>query len=175
MIMTLRPLIAADQPRLLPVLARYLAEIAPGAAINVSQKASRSLNRQDMQAVWICANNTEIGFAFVLTLPEGQRELSEFTIFPNMRRRGYGQAAVTALLTASPGRWRLGISQHSLQAAGFWGTCLSLVPGVTDLQTGAPFTTHQCNSYSFTIAPHSDAGDLIWCPPHPGARQGEAP
>ncbi|SCZ74140.1 hypothetical protein SAMN04488118_12211 [Epibacterium ulvae] len=149
--LTLSPILATDRPRLLPVLARYLAETAPSAEIDMAKKASRSINRPDMQSFWITDHCRDVGFAFVLTLPEGQRELSEFTIFPHLRRRGLGREAASLLFTTLPGKWRMGISAASPQAAAFWGTCLSLIPNIECLRTGAPFTELQCKSYCFSI------------------------
>ncbi len=136
-------------PRLLPVLARYLAEIVDDQNVDPAQVATRVLKRCDLDAYWIELTSGPIGFAFVLSLPEGQHELSEFTIFPEHRRLGCGTAAAKALFSKYPGRWRMGLSKTSPQAAGFWGTCLSAMAGVHDLKEGAPFSSRQIKSYNF--------------------------
>lgn len=147
--LSLSPIENGHFPRLLPVLARYLAETIEDQSVDPAQIATRVLNRADQTAYWIDQARSPIGFAFVLSLPEGQRELSEFTIFPECRRLGCGAAAAELLFTRYPGRWRMGLSKASPQAAGFWGTCLSAMAGVRELKEGAPFSNRQSKSYSF--------------------------
>lgn len=138
-------------------LAPYFHEIAPALPIDPAKRAHQMLHRQDVTAFWIKHNAARIGFALVLNLPDERRELSEFSIAPRYRRQGLGQTAASLILQEFPGRWRMGISAGSPQAEAFWGTCLSMVPGLQDLQSGAPFTEHQSKSYSFDIAgPHND-------------------
>ncbi len=134
------------------VLAPYFHEVAPAAQIDPVKRAEQMLNRRDVTAFWIHQDAARIGFALVLNLPDERRELSEFLIVPKYRRQGLGQEAASLILQEFPGRWRMGISKQSPQAAAFWGTCLSLVPGLSALQTGAPFTEHQTKSYTFDIA-----------------------
>lgn len=133
-------------------LAPYFHEIAPTLNIDPARRAHQMLHRQDVTAFWISHDGARIGFALVLNLPDDRRELSEFSIAPRHRRLGLGQAAARLILQEFPGRWRMGISAGSPQAAAFWGTCLSMVPGLQDLQSGAPFTDHQSKSYTFDIA-----------------------
>ncbi|MGR3623498.1 GNAT family N-acetyltransferase [Pseudophaeobacter sp.] len=147
-----------EQAILTSVLAPYFHEIAPAIGIDPAKRAQQMLHRQDVTAFWIRHDGTRIGFALVLNLPDDRRELSEFSIVPQHRRQGHGQTAASLILQEFPGRWRMGISADSPQAAAFWGTCLSLVPGLSDLQTGAPFTEHQSKSYTFEIAPPIIAG-----------------
>ena len=134
------------------LLAPYFHEVAPQARIDPAHRATQMLNRKDVTAFWIHFEQARIGFALVLNLPDDRRELSEFMIVPQHRRQGLGQEAASLILREFPGRWRMGISKGSPQAAAFWGTCLSLVPGLSSLQTGAPFTDHQTKSYTFDIA-----------------------
>ena len=145
-----------EQARLAAALAPYFAEIAPDLAIDPPTRAQQMLHRKDMTAFWIRDVSDIIGFALVLNLPEDRRELSEFTIFPDHRRRGLGQAAAHLLLQEFPGRWRMGISAHSPAALAFWGTALSTLAGVRALTEGAPFTDLQIKSFTFQIAgpPH---------------------
>lgn len=138
-------------------LAPYFGEVAPTAGINPDDRADQFLHRKDVTAFWIKNETARIGFAIVLNLPEDRRELSEFAIFPKHRRQGFGYEAAQILLQEFPGRWRMGLSAHSKQAAAFWGTCLSGMPGVRELRAGAPYTDHQIKSYTFDIAgPHDD-------------------
>lgn len=134
------------------VLAPYFTEVAPGVPIDITERAKQMLHRQDVTAFWIRKGTARIGFALVLNLPDDRRELSEFSIAPKHRRQGLGQEAVNLLFQEFPGRWRMGISAYSKDAVGFWGTCLSILPGVRDLRDGAPFTEHQTKSYTFDIA-----------------------
>ncbi|MGR3761045.1 GNAT family N-acetyltransferase [Roseobacteraceae bacterium NS-SX3] len=152
MTLALEPMRIADRAPLATALGPYFAETAPAARIDPVARAGQMLNRKDVAPVWITENGTRAGFAVVVTLPGSVQELSEFTIFPPHRRKGLGQAAAHLLLSRSPGHWRLGISASSPQAAAFWGTCLSTLPGLTSLQEGAPFTAHQSKSYTFKIA-----------------------
>jgi len=134
------------------VLAPYFHEVAPAAQIDPVKRAEQMLNRRDVTAFWIHHGAARIGFALVLNLLDDRRELSEFLIVPQYRRQGLGREAASLILQEFPGRWRMGISKQSPQAVAFWGTCLSLVPGLSSLQTGAPFTEHQTKSYTFDIA-----------------------
>lgn len=146
-----------QEAQLTAMLAPYFHEIAPEIGIDPIKRAQQMLHRKDVTAFWIQKDESRIGFALVLNLPDDRRELSEFCISPKYRRQGLGQAAARLILQEFPGRWRMGISAGSPQAAGFWGTCLSLMPGLSDLQSGAPFTDHQSKSYTFDIAgPNND-------------------
>lgn len=133
-------------------LAPYFAEVSPAAHIAPAERARQLLHRQDVTAFWIRGGGARVGFAVVLNLPDDRRELSELCILPRYRRRGWGQQAAQAILNEFPGRWRMGISAGSGSAAAFWGTCLSSLPGLSGLQSGAPFTQHQVKSYTFNIA-----------------------
>lgn len=141
-----------EQTMLASVLAPYFNEVAPTARIDVTERASQMLHRKDVTAFWIRNGATRIGFALVLNLPDDRRELTEFSISAQHRRQGLGQEAARLLLQEFPGRWRMGISAHSKHALAFWGTCLSILPGVRELREGAPFTDHQTKSYTFDIA-----------------------
>lgn len=147
----LHPISPAEQSRFLPVFARYLMEIAPEADQDVVKKSRRALNRVDHRTFWIRIGARDVGFAIVLLLPEGQRELSEFTIFPEHRRYGLGRIASEQLLNTFPGQWRMGVSSASPDAAAFWGTCLSLMRQVDKVKTGAPFTACQSKSFNFWV------------------------
>lgn len=133
-------------------LAPYIAEVAPAAGIDPAERARQMLHRRDVTAFWIRGGGARIGFAAVLNLPDDRRELSELCILPRHRRQGWGQQAAHAILAEFPGRWRMGISTTSREAAAFWGTCLSAMPGIRALREGAPFTIHQAKSYTFDIA-----------------------
>ncbi|MBT8153251.1 GNAT family N-acetyltransferase [Epibacterium ulvae] len=148
----MHPIAPEEQPRFLPVIARYLMEIAPSADQDVIKKSRRVLNRQDHRSFWLRNGQADLGFAIVLLLPEGQAELSDFTIFPQFRRYGFGRAAATQLLTRFPGQWRMGVSSASPDAAAFWGTCLSSMPNVAKVKTGAPFTACQSKSFNFWVS-----------------------
>jgi predicted acetyltransferase len=141
-----------EQALFASVLAPYFYEVAPSIEVDISERAKQMLHRQDVTAFWIRQGRARIGFALVLNLPDDRRELSEFSIVPQHRRKGLGQKAASLLLQEFPGRWRMGISGHSKQALAFWGTCLSILPGVSELREGAPFTEHQTKSYTFDIA-----------------------
>lgn len=147
----LQSLEAKDLPRFLPVLSRYLAEIAPGLTLNATKKARRVLNRSDHRAFWFSVEKQVIGFAIILLLPEGQKELSDFTVFPKHRRHGIGSLSFKALTLAFPGQWRLGVSGCSAEANAFWGTCLSAAPFVHNIKTGAAFSSSQSKSFSFWV------------------------
>ncbi len=147
----LHPIAPEEQPRFLPVFARYLMEIAPAEDQDVIKKSRRVLNRRDHCSFWLRAGQSDLGFAIVLLLPEGQKELSDFTIFPQFRRSGFGRAAAVQLLTRFPGQWRMGVSRASTDAAAFWGTCLSSMPHVSKVKTGAPFTACQSKSFNFWV------------------------
>ncbi|MEP2715907.1 GNAT family N-acetyltransferase [Pseudophaeobacter sp.] len=152
MMVSLSLILRREQTIFASVLAPYFNEVAPGTAIDPVKRSEQMLNRRDVTAFWIHHEQARIGFALVLNLPDDRRELSEFLIVPQYRRQGLGREAASLILQEFPGRWRMGISKDSPQAAGFWGTCLSLVPGLSALQTGAPFTDHQIKSYTFDIA-----------------------
>ncbi|CUH99193.1 GNAT family N-acetyltransferase [Leisingera aquaemixtae] len=152
MSLTLSLIMPREQALLAAALAPYLAEVAPRASIDPARCAGQMLNRKDVTAFWIRNGTQRIGFAIVLNLPDDRRELSEFCILPQHRRRGWGQEAARTLLREFPGRWRMGLSKSSADAVAFWGTCLSAMPGIRDLRQGAPFTEHQIKSYSFEIA-----------------------
>lgn len=151
MTLSLSLILPRERGRLGSLMAPYFAEVAPEARIDPLERAGQMLNRRDVTTFWIHDGDSRIGFAIVLNLPEDRRELSEFMILPQHRRRGYGMAAAGLILAEFPGFWRMGISQHSASAAGFWGTCLSLLPNVRSLREGAPFTEHQVKSFTFEI------------------------
>ncbi|WP_375700125.1 GNAT family N-acetyltransferase [Pseudophaeobacter sp. TrK17] len=157
MVASLSLILPREQTVFASVLAPYFHEVAPGASIDPVKRAEQMLNRKDVTAFWLHHAAARIGFALVLNLPDDRRELSEFMIVPQYRRQGHGQEAASLILQEFPGRWRMGISEGSPQAAAFWGTCLSLVPGLSALQTGAPFTEHQTKSYTFDIAGPNNA------------------
>ncbi|MVO15512.1 GNAT family N-acetyltransferase [Parasedimentitalea maritima] len=157
MTLSLTLILPRERAQLAAALAPYFFEIAPTAPMNPDDRAEQVLHRKDVTAFWINNGGSRIGFAIVLNLPEDRRELSEFAIFPKHRRQGLGYQAAQILLQEFPGRWRMGLSAHSKQAAAFWGTCLSGMPGVRDLREGAPFSKHQIKSYTFDIAgPNND-------------------
>ncbi|WIY26677.1 GNAT family N-acetyltransferase [Parasedimentitalea psychrophila] len=157
MSLTLSLILPRERAFLAAALAPYFGEVAPKAGVNPDERADQFLHRKDVTAFWINKNAARIGFAIVLNLPDDRRELSEFAIFSKHRRLGYGYEAAQILLQEFPGRWRMGLSAHSKQAAAFWGTCLSGMPGVRELREGAPYTEHQIKSYTFDIAgPHDD-------------------
>lgn len=149
---TLALILPRERAFLAAALAPYFGEVAPTAAINVDERADQFLHRKDVTAFWIKKDDTRIGFAIVLNLPDDRRELSEFAVFSKHRRQGFGYEAAQILLQEFPGRWRMGLSAHSKQAAAFWGTCLSGMASVCDLNEGAPYTEHQIKSYTFNIA-----------------------
>lgn len=151
MTVSLQLILPREQALFASVLAPYFAEIAPDAKIDPGKRSGQMLNRKDVTAFWIRQKSARIGFALVLNLPDDRRELSEFSIAPRHRRQGLGQQAAALLLQEFPGYWRMGISRQSPQALAFWGTCLSILPGVSDLNEGAPFTEHQSKSFSFYI------------------------
>lgn len=149
--LTLRLILPKERDDLAKLLSPYYAEVAPDAGLSADQKAGQMLNRRDVTAFWICTERGRVGFALVLNLPEGRRELSELCILPEFRRQGLGRSAASLILREFPGRWRMGISAASPSALPFWGTCLSLMPGLTLLHEGAPFTALQSKSYTFEI------------------------
>lgn len=140
---------AKDQGRFASQLAAYLAEVLPEARLDPVERAGQMIHRRDMQVWWLMTNSATVGFATVLDLPEGRRELSEFAILRPYRRQGLGRLAAEQVLATHHGHWRMGISARSASALGFWGTCLSLLPNVRDLREGAPFTQHQIKSFTF--------------------------
>jgi GNAT superfamily N-acetyltransferase len=152
MSLTLSLILPKEHAVLTSVLAAYFEETASMARIDPGSRARQMLHRKDVTAFWIVKDGKRIGFALVLNLPEDRRELSEFSIFAPYRRQGYGQDAARLLLQEFPGYWRMGISAQSQSALAFWGTCLSILPGIMDLREGAPFTELQSKSYSFRIA-----------------------
>ncbi|TNJ41442.1 GNAT family N-acetyltransferase [Phaeobacter sp. B1627] len=155
MSVSLSLILPRERGRLSSLLAPYFADVSPNADIDPLQRAEQMLNRKDVTAFWIHAGDLRTGFAIVLNLPDDRRELSEFMILPNYRRRGLGTAAAALILNEFPGFWRMGISRHSRMAAAFWGTCLSLLPNVSGLREGAPFTDQQIKSFTFEIeGPH---------------------
>ncbi|KIC19955.1 GNAT family N-acetyltransferase [Leisingera sp. ANG-Vp] len=152
MTLSLALIMPREQAFFAAALAPYFAEVAPQAAIDPTERAGQMLHRKDVTAFWIRKDAQRIGFAIVLNLPDDRRELSEFCILPQHRRQGWGQQAAIMILREFPGRWRMGLSKSSREAVAFWGTCLSILPGIRDLREGAPFTEHQIKSYSFDIA-----------------------
>ncbi|MEX0303156.1 MAG: GNAT family N-acetyltransferase [Leisingera sp.] len=156
MTLSLALIMPREQALFAAALAPYFAEVAPQAAIDPTERARQMLHRKDVTAFWIRKEASRIGFAIVLNLPDDRRELSEFCILPQHRRQGLGQEAAIMILREFPGRWRMGLSKSSREAMAFWGTCLSVLPGIRDLREGAPFTEHQIKSYSFNIAGEND-------------------
>lgn len=154
MTLTLSLILPRERGRLATLMAPYFAEVAPEAQIDPLERAGQMLNRRDVTTFWIHKASRRIGFAIVLNLPEDRRELSEFMILPQHRRKGHGMEAAGLILNEFPGFWRMGISRHSPSAAAFWGTCLSLLPNVRRLNDGAPFTDHQVKSFTFEIEGH---------------------
>ncbi|WP_027256755.1 MULTISPECIES: GNAT family N-acetyltransferase [Leisingera] len=152
MTLSLALIMPRERALLAAALAPYFAETAPHAAIDPTERAGQMLHRKDVTAFWIRNGAQRIGFAIVLNLTDDRRELSEFCILPQHRRRGWGQEAACLILQEFPGRWRMGLSKSSREAVAFWGTCLSFLPGLRDLREGAPFTGHQIKSYTFDVA-----------------------
>jgi len=156
MSVTLTLILPRERSFLAAALASYFGEVAPTSNINPDDRAEQFLHRKDVTAFWIKNADARIGFAIVLNLPDDRRELSEIGIFAKHRRQGFGFEAAQILLQEFPGRWRMGLSAHSKQAAAFWGTCLSAIPGIRELREGAPYTEHQIKSYTFDIAGPND-------------------
>ncbi|MDE4133203.1 GNAT family N-acetyltransferase [Phaeobacter sp. QD34_3] len=152
MSLTLSLILPKEHAVLTSVLASYFEETASKARVDPGDRARQMLHRKDVTAFWVVKDSKRIGFALVLNLPDDRRELSEFSIFAPHRRQGHGQEAARVLLQEFPGYWRMGISAQSQSALAFWGTCLSILPGIIDLRQGAPFTEFQSRSYSFQIA-----------------------
>ncbi|CUH79932.1 putative acetyltransferase [Tritonibacter multivorans] len=148
---TLRAISPDEKGRFASQLANYLAEVRPEARLDVMQRAGQLLNRRDTYVWWLIDQATTVGFSVVLKLPEDRRELSEFTIFPQYRRKGLGQQAAQQVLATHCGHWRMGISRTSHAALSFWGTCLSLLPDIKDLRTGAAFAAEQEKSFTFVV------------------------
>ena len=151
MSVTLSLILPRERGRFATLLAPYFAEVAPTARIDPSERAGQLLNRKDVTAFWIHDDATRVGFAIVLNLPDDRREFSEFMVLPLHRRKGLGMEAAALILNEFPGFWRMGISRHSIGAAAFWGTRLSLMPNIANLREGAPFTPHQVKSFTFEI------------------------
>jgi predicted acetyltransferase len=151
MSLTLSLILPKEHAVLTSVLAGYFEETASQARIDPGDRARQMLHRKDVIAFWVLNDGKRIGFALVLNLPDDRRELSEFSIFAPHRRHGFGRVAAEILFQEFPGRWRMGLSAQSPSALAFWGTCLSVLPGVTELREGAPFTELQSKSYSFQI------------------------
>ena len=152
MTVSLSLILPKEHAVLTSVLASYFEETASKARIGPGPRARQMLHRKDVTAFWIRNGQQRVGFALVLNLPDDRRELSEFSIFTPHRRQGHGQEAAQIILREFPGYWRMGISAQSQSALAFWGTCLSILPGVSDLREGAPFTEYQSKSYSFQVA-----------------------
>ncbi|MCJ8333369.1 MAG: GNAT family N-acetyltransferase [Epibacterium sp.] len=148
---TLRSIRPDETGRFASQLANYLAEVRPEARLDVMQRAGQLLNRRDTDVWWLVDQATTVGFAVVLKLPDDRRELSEFTIFPQYRRKGLGKLAAQHVLETHRGHWRMGISRKSHAAIAFWGTCLSLLPNIEDLRSGAAFAAEQEKSFTFVI------------------------
>lgn len=148
---TLRAISPDEKGRFASQLANYLAEVRPEARLDVMCRAGQLLNRRDTCVCWLIDQTTTVGFSVVLKLPEDRCELSEFTIFPQYRRRGLGQEAARQVLQTHIGHWRMGISRTSKAALSFWGTCLSLWPEIQDLRSGAAFAAEQEKSFTFVV------------------------
>ena len=151
MTVSLSLILPREKPLFSAALAPYFNEVMPSLTIDPGKRAAQMLHRKDVTAFWVLMDAKRVGFAIVLNLPDDRREFSEFAIFPQHRRNGLGQEAAQLLLHEFPGFWRMGISAYSKDAAAFWGTCLSTIPGLIELHEGAPFTEHQSKSYSFEI------------------------
>lgn len=148
---TLRAISPDEKGRFASQLANYLAEVRPEARLDVLQRAGQLLNRRDTYVWWLMDQATTVGFSVVLKLPEDRRELSQFTIFPQYRRKGLGKLAAQQILATHRGHWRMGISRTSHAALAFWGTCLSLLPDIEDLRSGAAFAAEQEKSFTFIV------------------------
>lgn len=69
----------------------------------------------------ISTNDQIAGFALVRpqTAAAG-RELAEFYVLPEYRRRGIGQTAFRQLMAAFPGQWQVRVSGRNATAQQFW-------------------------------------------------------
>jgi predicted acetyltransferase len=87
----------------------------------------------------IYAGDELAGFAMVIDeCPLTGRQpcffMAEFFILKAYRRRGAGQAAVSAALRAHPGDWHIAVPVANAPAMAFWGAALSgIVPRIEDL------------------------------------------
>jgi len=79
------------------------------------------------------------GFAFVIDeCPLTGRAscffMAEFFILRAYRRRGAGQAAVSAITARHPGNWHIGVPHANQPAQAFWGRALApYQPAVSDM------------------------------------------
>jgi predicted acetyltransferase len=78
----------------------------------------------------IHSGNDIAGFAFVtdecpLTGRKPCWFMAEFFVLKAYRRRGVGQAAVTAILGRHPGDWHVAVPLANRPAQAFWGTALA--------------------------------------------------
>ncbi|WP_171175415.1 aldehyde dehydrogenase family protein [Ruegeria sp. HKCCD8929] len=165
--MTLRltPIHPAERARLLTDIRAYFSEIAPDAGIPSHEVVDRYWHEAGRHAFWIEQNSTGVGFALMVIHPDGQREVTEFTIFPPHRRQGLGSAAAHMLFRRFPGSWTFGVSAGSPQAAPFWQACLGACPQVRDIRRLSAKTPYQSHSFDFVVIEEPSMTDPIWFDP----------
>ena len=146
------PIRQSDRDDLIVMAMPYYAEVAPA----IIRPKARAIDRYWLQKgrfpFWIQLDQTRIGFALVYCQPDGITEMAEFTVLPAYRRQGHAQAAAALLFARFPGRWTLGISEQSDQAAAFWQTCLPACPIAHQITRTPPLTPFQLHGYDFTIS-----------------------
>lgn len=142
----------SDRDALIAMATPYYTEVAPPIAHPKTRAIDRYWQQTGRFAFWIQLGQTPIGFALVYCQPGGVTEMAEFTIQPAHRRQGHAQTAAALLFARFPGRWTLGISAQSDQAAVFWQTCLPACPIAHQITRTPPLTPFQLYGYAFTIS-----------------------
>lgn len=140
----------SDRDMFCAIMAGYLEEIVPGSGIDPDIVVDRALTDPTRENLLITLNSERVGFAMIRPIGTVLRELTEFAIRPEERRKGVGLTAVHRILRFRPGAWQIGVVDTK-RAVDFWDRALASCPGLCDLRTEPPLTKYQRYSYRFTI------------------------
>lgn len=139
----LTPSKMVSSPELLQLLQDYLRELSawsgqkPDADDHFDYPYLDHYKNPDRELLLIEASVVEgtwqtIGFAMIRTEQDGMsdagvRELAEYYIKPDARRRGVGFRALALLLQDRPGQWQLGVFPENQTAVAFWQSSLDVL------------------------------------------------
>lgn len=141
----LRPIKDVDMPVFLSRFDTYVTEIAPGLEM---PPFSEWWNVECHRPYWLEVDGRRIGFALTRFLRENQTDLSEFCIYPEYRRSGYGCDAARQILRSGGRYWSIGVV-HGARALGFWRNVVTH-PDFTVVEH-APMNEYQQLTYVVTV------------------------
>lgn len=113
---TLRAVPSSEMPVYLARFDTYIQEIAPSVTL---PPWPEWWDAEKHRAFWIETEHEKVGLALIFILRENETDLSEFTIFPEHRRAGYGVEAARKLLNSVGIHWSIGVVSRP-SALAFW-------------------------------------------------------